>query len=630
MRSGMALRAFLCLLVLAPLAPSQDTKALADEIIRVIRPSQNADGSFGTSFEQNCRVLNLLSRSPRRYTELDGPFFRRAAEQVVAHAATTPRQQAWTVLALAGCVTAPMQAARNSARDALAAHAQAWSSDELSLFALRSAPPESTRWGQAAADATPALRLLLAAEPNQVEAPPGHASWSEDNGARAPAGQAAAESDTERSAAMEWTRWARAARLRGLTPSTLPPLPSLPEDNSLDALLDALERVVVQHGLPRPGMQPGPAMAQDDRPAVLESAHDLRAGLEHALAFLDAHQTGGTFGLELPGWSGPEPGITALCLSATLATTRQLGQSPPDWVDSGLDYLRGLQRPDGAILDYGLAVYTTSVALEALIDGGRPQDSEAVAAARDFLISMQADEDLGYDSLDDPHYGGIGYGGDERPDLSNTQMALEAASRAGLPEDSSFVAKTLTFLQRNQNLAEVNTERWNRVGGGEVVSGSDGGATYMPGNSPAGEDQQSAGVYQARSYGSMTYALTKSYLLCGLEQGDQRLDAALNWILSHYTLEENPGFSDPKKSADGLYYYYLALARTLRMIPDEQLVSEQGALIPWRRDLRRKLLGNQRTDGSWFNAMAPRWFEGAPTLCTAFALLSLSAADDHS
>lgn len=598
MRPVVVLATLIPLLMFASPARCQDTKQLADQIIRGIRPQQNADGSYGDGFQDTCRVLDLLSRSPRRYTELDGPFFRRAAEGVAAHTPQTTAEQAWTVLALAGCVTAPLRAARDEARDRLSEDPAAWT-DELSLLALRTLPPDAPRWGETPADADAALACLLADDPSTI-APP----------------------NLDQTAA--WTGWARAARLRGLSPDAAPPLPQPGPDLDLHGLLDQLEQVVAQHGLARsPGGAPPMADARPDR---LPEPHDLRAGLEHALEFLEAQQDQGTFGMDLLGASGPEPGITALCLSAALGASRQLGLEAPDWVDDGLDFLVGMQRGDGAILDYGLAVYTTSVALEALVDGGRPGDREAVLRARDFLISMQADEDLGYDSVDDPHYGGIGYGGDERPDLSNTQMALEAASRAGLPEDSAFTRKALIFLQRNQNLGEVNTETWERAGGGTLVSGTDGGATYMPGSSPAGEDEIGDGMYTARSYGSMTYALTKSYLLCGLGEGDRQFDAALGWILSHYTLDRNPGFTDPAQSADGLYYYYLALARTLRMLPPDQIVNDQGAPIPWQKDLQDKLLNEQRTDGSWFNAMAPRWFEGAPTLCTAYALLALDAA----
>ena len=70
-------------------------------------------------------------------------------------------------------------------------------------------------------------------------------------------------------------------------------------------------------------------------------------------------------------------------------------------------------------------------------------------------MSLQADEGEGYSS-DHPYYGGIGYGGDERPDLSNLQMALEALSASGLEEGHAAYARAIAFLERCQNRSESN------------------------------------------------------------------------------------------------------------------------------------------------------------------------------
>ena len=100
--------------------------------------------------------------------------------------------------------------------------------------------------------------------------------------------------------------------------------------------------------------------------------------------------------------------------------------------------LVGLQNEDGSIHDGKLANYITSAAIMALAGGGHERHVEAIARARDFLLQLQADEGEGY-GADHPYYGGIGYGGDERPDLANLQMALEALSEAGLgPDDEAF------------------------------------------------------------------------------------------------------------------------------------------------------------------------------------------------
>ena len=47
-----------------------------------------------------------------------------------------------------------------------------------------------------------------------------------------------------------------------------------------------------------------------------------------------------------------------------------------------------------------------------------------IAAGQKFLVQHQVDEEEGY-KPDHPYYGGIGYGGGERPDLSNVYIVLE-------------------------------------------------------------------------------------------------------------------------------------------------------------------------------------------------------------
>jgi squalene-hopene/tetraprenyl-beta-curcumene cyclase len=303
----------------------------------------------------------------------------------------------------------------------------------------------------------------------------------------------------------------------------------------------------------------------------------------------------------------------------------QLDRERPPWVEQGLDYLVGLARSDGGIYDYGVKVYTTSVAIEALIDAGRSADVPVIDAARQFLVVVQADAGEGYTSEDDPHFGGVGYGSDERPDLSNTQMAIEAVARAGERANSDFYRQALLFLERNQNLGEIASRSWPRARGGTMVAGTDGGATYMPGNSPAGENKLGENRFVARSYGSMTYALTKSYLICGLDPSDERVQAAVRWLGTHFTLDTNPGFDDPAKGSDGRYYYYMAMARTLRLLEDD-LVDSSGASINWRDRLDHHLRSEQRVDGSWINEHSARWLEGAAPLCSAYAVIALTAA----
>ncbi len=596
--------------LLAPLS-AQDTKGTADALSRVIR-QQHFDGERYGDLRTTCRVLDALARSPRRYNEMDGPWLRKAAEWVSTQPIATADDAAWKALALAGSITGRLGQARNAALRQVSGGA---GGDEyLALLALATLDAEAAGergLGRFPGSSDPAaqghrsgLAVLRATDPVNVVAP-------------------------DLQPAKAWLAWARAARLRGLDIAVRPELPTVDPDASLDRLVDDLNLVIALHGLPTQG-----AETDDDEapppPERMLAGRGLDETLEAAWGYLSDSQQDGTWGMGRLEWKGPQSGITAMNLSASIWLADRLGRERPEWIDDGLDYLVSLAHDDGSIHEGGLAVYTTSVAIEALIDGGRETDAEVIERARRFVLAAQSDEGEGYDPLDDPHYGGIGYGGDERPDLSNTQMALEAAALAGTPPGDPLFTKAMGFLVKHQNLAEEQVFRWKRPQGGTIISGTDGGATYMPGNSPAGEDDLGNDLYRARSYGTMTFALTKSYLLCGLSADDRRVAAALRWLADHYTLDVNPGYADPSQAAQGLYYYYQAMARTLARLGDDDFVDADGRPIPWRADLARRLADEQRTDGSWFNERASRWWESSPTLCTGYALLALKASAEQS
>ncbi len=322
----------------------------------------------------------------------------------------------------------------------------------------------------------------------------------------------------------------------------------------------------------------------------------------------------------------PEPGVTAMVARAVLGSTRAEVRAA---ALPALEWLRTLQQVDGSIHGGRLQVYTTSVAIGALRAGAQPQDSEAIERAAAYLASVQCDEGEGYSEAD-KFYGGIGYGGDLRPDLSNLQYALEALSEAGVGSADPAMQRALVFLQRTQNRREGNPDVYFDADSLQPVqSGVDGGAAYYPGNSPAGATTLPDGSTAASSYGSMTYALLKCYALAGVEKDDPRVKAAVDWIQQHWTLEVNPGFDmlkDPRAGFQGLYYYYETLAEALARIGLDTVVSAGGGHHDWRAELNTVLIRAQSANGSWVNDMAPRWWEGNPVLCTAYALNALYAA----
>jgi squalene-hopene/tetraprenyl-beta-curcumene cyclase len=358
-----------------------------------------------------------------------------------------------------------------------------------------------------------------------------------------------------------------------------------------------------------------------DKPAVrlpkaeVPDPEDVeRAILEGAL-FLHGASPDGRF--------DGEPGIASLAIAA-LAALPQKPAPIQKTIDDGIAWIRSLQQPDGSIHAGRLKSYTTSAAILALSSEGA-KHKEAIDRARGFLTTLQADEGEGY-SEDDIYYGGIGYGSSERPDLSNLQLALEALSQAGVEKGDPAFRKALTFLQRCQNRSESNDIAISD-GSAVIQSGDDGGAGYAPGDSKAGFVTLEDGTKIPRSYGSMTYALLKCYVLAGLPRDDPRLQEAWKWCQENYTLDVNPGFEgspDARAAYQGLYYYFYTLSRALDALGEDVVTDSQGTPHRWREEMCGRLLAMQHEDGSWVNENSPRWWEGNPVLATAYALLTLS------
>lgn len=325
------------------------------------------------------------------------------------------------------------------------------------------------------------------------------------------------------------------------------------------------------------------------------------------------------------GWNGEMgPGITCLVLKA-LIEEPSIGPQH-EAVRRGMEFVLRAQRDDGGI--YGaeglLKNYESSVALSMFASLERAErtaksaDAARIAKLREFLKKHQWDEDDGK-SVDDPWYGGAGYGHGKRPDLSNTQMMLEALHDSGLPKDDPAYKKAVSFISRCQMLAEHNDQPFAR-------GATDGGFIYSPANageSKAGE-VEAAGGKALRCYGSMTYAGFKSLLYAGLERSDPRVKAALEWIRRHWTLEFNPNMPEAQ-SREGLYYYYHVFARAMSAWGEREIEDARGEKHDWRRELVARLAKLQRSDGSWVNADEERWMEGNPSLATAYSMLALHA-----
>jgi squalene-hopene/tetraprenyl-beta-curcumene cyclase len=308
-------------------------------------------------------------------------------------------------------------------------------------------------------------------------------------------------------------------------------------------------------------------------------------------------------------WAPTQPGVSGLVLYGLLS-----GGAPVDdpTVAKGLKHIETFIQPDGGIYapDSSHRNYETSIivmALQAANADGRYDATLEKAIA--FLKGIQWDDKEGA-SPADPAFGGQGYGRSKRPDLSNTSFFLEALHAAGVSKDDDAFKNAVVFVSRCQNLeGEYNNTPF-------AAKINDGGFYYTPaagGSSPAGTTPEGG----LRSYASMTYAGLKSMIYAGLSEDDPRVKAASDWIRKHYTLEENPGMGQ-----QGLYYYLHTYAKALDALKTEEFKDDSGTTHAWRKELADRLIGLQKSNGSWSNP-TDRWMEGDPNLVTAYSLIAL-------
>ncbi len=327
-----------------------------------------------------------------------------------------------------------------------------------------------------------------------------------------------------------------------------------------------------------------------------------------------------------------DPGITGMVLKSLADTPRAYREQDGPFISAAVKSLLDHQQKDGGVYipGQGLMNYKTSIAVLALTaldrDRKEPLYRNQVALMRDYIAGLQCAEDstpLAFDR--EKHtgsYGGIGYGSDRRPDMSNTQLALEALKAAGLAEDSDVWKRASVFIARCQNRKSSN----DVLDGVKKSSSEDGGFFYHPDESKAGKIVDANGAVTFSSYGSMTYAAVKSLIYAGLKKDDPRVKAAVDWISKNWTVSENPGMATPEQPARGQtgYFYYLAvMARTLEVLGQKELIDGSGKSHDWAREIAEVLVARQGEDGSWTNPV-DRWWEGDPVLASAYALQALN------
>lgn len=319
------------------------------------------------------------------------------------------------------------------------------------------------------------------------------------------------------------------------------------------------------------------------------------------------------------------PAMTSLCALAIANSPEGEREDIKTAVKKAAVYIRQHVQKDGSIWNKDSKEYpnySTAVSLITLAYINDSKDKEIIKNAREFLINSQFTDV----SEDNASYGGIGYGKNLRPDLSNTQLALEALYLTEDTEEMDKETRDKTnkmweraqiFLTRCQNLEETNDRGW-------VASDpeNDGSFIYLPEKeeSKAGEMTTQGGKKTLRGYGSMTYAGLKSMIYAKMDKNDVRVKAAFDWAMRNYTLDENPGMEQ-----QGLYYYIHTFAKAMTAMDADIVKDSKGKERNWRVDLITKLLKAQRGNGSWYNDEG-RWWESVPELVTAYSLLSMQQA----
>ena len=305
------------------------------------------------------------------------------------------------------------------------------------------------------------------------------------------------------------------------------------------------------------------------------------------------------------GSYGHHVGLTAMAVLAMAESPRKytLGDGP--FIRKAAEFIAAQARANGSITGEETPTYNTALSIMALHALDPVKYKKEIEGGQRFLVKFQSDEDQNY-SKKDKYYGGIGYGGDERPDLSNLQYALEALKKTDYDKESDVWEKAELFVKRCQNFTEEDEKDVLK----RPWAGNDGGFIYEPGSSRAGG---------TKSYGAMTFAGLKSLMFIKKSnKKDARVKAALSWIEQNYDFNTHPGMGTTA------YFYYLQTAASaLEAYGEAYLPASNGTQHNWSADLISKFIYLQQADGSWVNEDRKYW-EGNKVLVTSRAIITLN------
>jgi squalene-hopene/tetraprenyl-beta-curcumene cyclase len=324
--------------------------------------------------------------------------------------------------------------------------------------------------------------------------------------------------------------------------------------------------------------------------------------------------------------ASPQPAVSAFATRAILRDpARERGKLDAS-AGKGLEFITSCAQKDGGIyrgsgLPGARGNYGTAASVLALAASHQARYEPLILAARRFLARGQdrrenSDQFGGWACSDPP------------ADMKMTALAIEALAvtqriatadaekNHSAPADPDWTA-AVSFLSRCQDLPSACSERPQDLGG--FFSGPDQG-------SAAGEKDE-AGRPARHPEGSATALGLAALLESNVARSDPRVLGAVDWLRSHYALDEAAG----GRGRRGLYFYYYSLAGALSLYGEEPLLRPEKRPADWRRELMIRLISLQRTDsqglGYWVNDQGDS-AEKDPVLVTAYCVLALETLAD--
>lgn len=349
---------------------------------------------------------------------------------------------------------------------------------------------------------------------------------------------------------------------------------------------------------------------------VAPSGDAVLDSIRKSIEYLRVHQEAdGSFS---KGMLDPKPGFTAMALDAIARSPDKPREKDHPWMAKAAAQIISKQNKDGSISTpiFSLDTYTTSVSVMALAALENPAYAQTIENAKKYLLEVQYRDDEEHNK----NFGAAGYTPNGRTSGDVTSLWIEALKETGVKEGDPAFENARKFLSRLQNNPETNAAKE----GADWEIDTDGGLFYRPGESKPKDGMSKSGKRVLRSYGLMTYAGLKSFLYTKADRNEPRVQAAFKWARENYTLDENRNIG-----ADGLYYYYVTMAKAFAAYGEPIIETTDGQKHNWAKELSERLISLQDPDGSWKNKVSNRWNEDDTVLVTSFALRTLTICQEE-